>query len=70
MNVTIRIDFRAEDQPLGRVYTVFFPAILASNDGGISTKDGVIKATTIEGLQIITTEDNRNAELRKFEISE
>lgn len=70
MNVTIQIDFKAEDQPLGRIYTVYFPAILASNDGGISTNDGIIKATTIENLQIITTEDNRNAELREFKIGE
>ncbi len=53
MNVTVRIDFRAEDQPLNRVYTLYIPALLASSDGGVSMKDGIIKATTIEGLQVI-----------------
>ncbi len=53
MNATVRIDFRAEGQPLGRVYTLYIPALLASNDGGVSTEDGIIKATTIEGLQVI-----------------
>lgn len=64
MNATLCIDFRAEDQPLNRVYTVYIPVLLASTDGGVSTEDGVIKATTIEGMTIIYDEEDKDVEHR------
>lgn len=50
MGVTVELSFKVKDQD--RLYTVYMPAVLTSDDGNIETTGMILDAVTFEGLSV------------------
>lgn len=51
MKVTVDLKFKTREDPK-RIHHLYFPAILATNDGNLSTKDLKLESFEILGVEV------------------